>query len=220
MRGNWGAPVYIDQLLDVGVRGLSVRRVSHRMSAIMDDDISFLICICSKWNAIQDYRRTVAQRSVRYDDAIVPFWLRYGAESTLWTSQTSTDTALTGDPWGSSWMAYPAGGIMSRQFNLSPSSAEILTLQDSYRPVGLERVVCPVGISQTHPTPNTSGKVTVIATEWERNRSDALTYRFSVSTLCMGHRSIGPHALPLRRNRRRLKRRLSLVPISDYWRMQ
>lgn len=40
---NWDVPVFIDQLLDVGVRDFLARRVSHSLSVIRGDDISLLI---------------------------------------------------------------------------------------------------------------------------------------------------------------------------------
>ena len=41
--GNWGVPVYSDQVLDIGVRDMLARRDSHPLSAIGDKDILILI---------------------------------------------------------------------------------------------------------------------------------------------------------------------------------
>ena len=97
---------------------------------------------------------------------IAPSWLRDGAESALWTSQTLIDTALTGGPWASGWAGYCAGGIASHQFDLGPSSAEIRTLEDCFRLVGQECAAGPEGSSQTHRIPNSAGKVAIITAEW------------------------------------------------------
>ena len=97
---------------------------------------------------------------------IVPFWLRDGTESTLWTSMTAIDTALTGDPWASRWMVYCAGGITSHMFDLSPASAEIRTLKDCYRLVGQECEDDPEGARATHSIPNSHGKVAAVTSEW------------------------------------------------------
>ena len=113
-----------------------------------------------------DFRRTLSQRSVRYADMIVPARLRDGAESAYWESQTLVDTAPTGDPRASTWMVYCAGGIAIHQFDLSPPSAEIRTLNDGYRLAAHVCAADPVGSSQTHSVPNSAGKAAVIATEW------------------------------------------------------
>ena len=132
----WGVPVFIDQILAVGIRDFLVRLESHPISSIGRNDIFMLIGYCVSWAVILDFRRTVSQRDMRYAAAIAPFWLRDGTESALWTSQTLIDAALAGDPWASFWMVYCAGGIASRQFDLSPFSAEVRTLVDCYRSVG------------------------------------------------------------------------------------
>ena len=183
-------------------------------------DIFLLIGYCATGAEILDTRRTVAQRTVRYDAMIFPFWSRDGAASALWTSQTSIDTALTGEPWASSWMVYCAGGIMSRQFDLSPSSAEIRTIQDCYRFVGQECASDPVGISQTHPITNTVGNVAVITTEWGRAKSDAPTYRCSTLIRTTGLPSLGLNASPRDYNPLRRKRWIFSVAISRWWSMQ
>ena len=163
---NWGAPVYSDQILDIAVHDILVRRASRPMSVIGDSDIFLLIGYCNSWAEILDFRRTVLRRSVRYDAMIVPFWLRDGEESALWTSPTLIDTALAGDPRASGWMVYCSGGIASHQFDLSPSNAELRTMVGCYRLVGQECEEDPEGSSQAHSIPNSSGKFTIINSEW------------------------------------------------------
>ena len=163
---NWGVPVFIDQVLDSGIHDLLVRRSPRPLSLLGDKDIFILIGHCGSWAEILDFRRTASQRSVRYAAMIVPFWLRGGAESALWASQTAIDTAPQGDPWASSWMVYCAGGIASHQFDISPSNADIRTLSDSYRLVGHECEDDPEGMSATHSIPHSQGMVTSITTLW------------------------------------------------------
>ena len=163
---NWGSPVYSDRILDIAIHDLLARRASRPMSVIGANDIFLLIWYCSSWAAILDCRRTVSQRSIRYDSMIAPFWLRDGKEASSRTSQTSIDTALTVDPWASGWMVYCSRGIASRLFDLSPSNAEIRTLVDCYRLAGQECEADPEISSQTHSAPNSSGKVTIIGSEW------------------------------------------------------
>ena len=139
-------PVFSDQVVDAGIHDLLVRMSPHPLSLIGDKDIFLLIGYCVTWAEISDFRRTVSQRPIRYASMIVPFRLRGGAESALWTSQTAIDTALTGDPWASSWMVYCAGGIASHQFDISPLNAEIRTLADSYRLVEHECEDDPEGV--------------------------------------------------------------------------
>ena len=55
-------------------------------------------------------------------------------------------------------------GIQSYQSDHSPPNAEIRTLNDCYRLVGLVCEEDPVGTTQTHPIPNTASKVTIITT--------------------------------------------------------
>ena len=162
---NWGFPVYSDQILDIAIHDILARRASLPMSVIYDNDIFFLIWYCHSWAEIQDYRRTVFHRLVRYAAVILPFWLRDGTESSSLTSQTLIDTALTGDPLASGWTVYCSGGIISHQFDLSPSNAEIRTLFDCYRLVGQECEAGPEGSRQTHSAPNSAGKVTIIDSE-------------------------------------------------------
>ena len=107
---NWGVPVFSDQIPDVAARDILVRRSSHPLSPIGDKDIVILIGYCSSWSEIMDFRRTVATKSSRYAAMIAPGCLRGGADSTFWTSQTTIDTALTGDPRASAWTVYCAGG--------------------------------------------------------------------------------------------------------------
>ena len=95
---------------------------------------------------------------------VTPFWLRGGEESALWTSRTSIDTALAGDPWASAWSFYESGGTRSYQFDLSRANAGVRTLQDCCRLGGQECLDGPVGLVQTHPIPNTVGEVTAITT--------------------------------------------------------
>ena len=150
----------------MGGRDLFARRVSRLLSVIGGSEIFLIFGPCADWAEFRDFRRVVALQSIRYASMIVPFLLRGGEESALRTPRTSTDTALTGDPWASSWAAYSTCGIQSRQFDPIASSAEVRTLQDCYR---LFRQVCmgdPVGIVQTLPIPNTVGKVTAITTAW------------------------------------------------------
>ena len=163
---NWGVPVFSDQLLDVGVYELLVRRVSQSFSLIGDKDIFLLVGLRLSLADIQDFRHTIAHKSVRYAAMILPFWLRDGIQSALWTSQTVIDSALTGDPWASGWVVYCAGGISSHHFDLSPASAEVRTLGDCYRLIGHECEDDPTGVRATHTIPNSVGKVTVVSTEW------------------------------------------------------
>ena len=102
---------------------------------------------------------------------ILPFWLRDGAQSTLWTSQTVIDTALKGDPWAAGWVVYCAGGITSNQFDISPVNAEIRTLRDCYRLIGQECEDDPLGMRATHSIPNSVGGVTVVSTDWRAQYS-------------------------------------------------
>ena len=164
--GRWDVPVFSDQVLDAAIHDLLVSRASHPMELIGDIDIFLLIGFCASLSEILDFRRTVSQRSARYAAMIVPFWMRDGAESALWTSQTIIDTTLTGDPWASGWMVYCAGGITSHQFDISPVNAEIRTLGDCYRLVGQECEEDLDGVRAIHTIPNSVGKVTAIATEW------------------------------------------------------
>ena len=164
--GNWGVPVFRDQVLDSGVYDMLVRRVSPPISVLGDADIFLLAVYCATWAEIRDFRRASAFRSIRYAAMGVPFWLRGGAESALWTSATSLDTALTGGPWAASWVVYAEGWIQSRQFDLRLANAEIRTLQDCYRLVGQHRMEDPEGIMQTRSIPNTVGEVTVITPAW------------------------------------------------------
>ena len=159
-------PVFSDQVVDAGIHDLLVRMSPHPLSLIGDKDIFLLIGYCVTWAEISDFRRTVSQRPIRYASMIVPFRLRGGAESALWTSQTAIDTALTGDPWASSWMVYCAGGIASHQFDISPLNAEIRTLADSYRLVEHECEDDPEGVGETHSIPHSQWKVTLITTLW------------------------------------------------------
>ena len=73
-----------------------VYRGSHPLSAVGEEDVFLLIILCTPWKEIQGFRRTLAHRSIRYAAMIAPFWLRDGADSALWSSMTSIDTALTG----------------------------------------------------------------------------------------------------------------------------
>ena len=164
--GNWGVPVFSDQVMYLGIPDLLVRMESHPLASIGDKHIFLLIGYCMSWAWILDFRRTVSRRSIRYAAMIVPLWLRDGTESAMWTSQTSIDTALTGDPWASSWMVYCAGGLTIPQFDLSPVSDEIRTLVDCYRLVWQECGGDPEGSRVTHSIPNSLGKVTVITTGW------------------------------------------------------
>ena len=109
--GNWGVPVFSDQVLDIGAHELLARRVSHTLSVTGDVDIFLLAGYCATWEGIRYLRRTVAFRSVRYASMSVPFWLRAGAESAFWTSMASIDTALKGGQREASWAVYAAGGF-------------------------------------------------------------------------------------------------------------
>ena len=141
--------------------------MSHPLASIGENDILLLIGICTSWAEIQDFRHTAARRSIRYAAMVVPFWLRDATESALWTTRTSIDTALTGGgPWAGTWSVYAAGGIRSYQFDVSPPDAEIRTLNECYRLVGMACEDDPVGTTQTHPIPNTVGKVAIITTDW------------------------------------------------------
>ena len=166
MLGNWGVPVFSDQILGVGIHDFLARRDSQPISVIGDKDIFALIGYCISWAEILDFRRAVSQRPIRYDATIAPFSLRDGTASTLWTHQTLIDTALTGDPWAAPRMVYCAGGIASRQFDLSPSSADVRTLLDCYRLVGQECEADPEGSIHTHSIPHSQGKVAVAPTDW------------------------------------------------------
>lgn len=97
--------------------------------------------------------------------------MRDGAESALWPSQTTIDTALTGDPWATTWTVYCAGGITSRQFDLSPDIAEVRTFKDRYRLVGQECAPDPPGSSVTRPIPNSIGRVTIVTSGWGQQYS-------------------------------------------------
>ena len=99
------------------------------------------------------------------------------------------DTSLTGDPRAASWGVYCSGGIASRQFDLRPSSADVRTLQESYPSIGQECMGDPPGPTQTHPIPNTAGKV--ITTEWGRNIAVTPIYRCLLLTLSSGWQFLG-----------------------------
>ena len=159
---NWGVPVSSGQILDQCLHDRLARRASHSLPAIGGNDIFLLVGLCATWSEIQDFRRTVAYGSARYASMIAPFWLRDGAQSSLWTSRTSIDTALTGDPWDGTCSVYTSGGIQSRQFDLGPSDAEIRTLNDCYRLAGLTCEEEPGGITQTQSIPNSAGEVDVV----------------------------------------------------------
>ena len=182
--GNWGVPVFSEQVLGASIRDLLVRRASHPLALIGDKDIFLLIGFCASWGEILDLRRTVAHRSVRYAAMIAPCWLRDGTESALWISHTIIDTALTGDPRASGWVVYCAGGITSHQFDLSPANAEIRTIGDCYRLVGQMCEEDPQGMRAAHTIPNSVGKVTAITTEWgaQYSRHSYIPF-FSVDSL-------------------------------------
>ena len=101
---NWGVPVSSDQIVDLGIHDLLVRWTDRPLSAIGIKDIFGIIGYCASSAEILDFRSTASQRPIRYASMVAPFWLRDGTESALWASHTSIDTALTGDPWASSWM--------------------------------------------------------------------------------------------------------------------
>ena len=150
-------PSFIDLVLEMGIHDLLARRVSHPRAVIGEGDIFLLIAPRTTWSEIQYFHRTVAFRSIRYDSAIVSFWLRGGTESPVWTSRTSIATASTGDHWARTWLVNADGCIRSHQFDLGPPNAEIRTLNERYRLAGLVFTDGPVGVAQTHPIPNTMG---------------------------------------------------------------
>ena len=160
---NWGVPVFSDHVLDRNTHDHISRRVTNSLPVIGEGDIFLLVRLCASWPGIQDFRRTIAYRSIRYSAMIVSFWLRGGTQSSLRTSKTSIDTALTGDPWEGTWSVYASGGIQSHQFDMGPSKAEIRTLKDCYRLAGLTCEDDPDGISRTHAIPNSAGKVAIIS---------------------------------------------------------
>ena len=137
---------------------------------------------------------------------IVPFWLIDGTESALWTSQTAMVTALTGDPWASSWMVYCADGIASHKFDLSPVSAEIRTLVDCYRLVGQECEDDPDGGRATHSLPNSQGNATVITTGRGPNKVGTHISPSPQLIRYMGIRFLAPRVCPLGCNPRRRRR--------------
>lgn len=82
----------------------------------------------------------------------------------MWTSRTSIDNALTGDHCAGTLSAYASGGFQSRQFDSSPSGAEIRTINDFYISEGLTCEAAPAAPTQTHAIPNDSGEVKIATT--------------------------------------------------------
>lgn len=96
---------------------------------------------------------------------IVPMGTRDNSVSEMSTPVTTIDSTLTGDPFAAQWAVYCSGGLQSSHFDLRPTSFEIRSLLQSYRPAG---VVCeedPPGVAQSHAIPGTKGKKTIVTTE-------------------------------------------------------
>ena len=79
MLGNWGVPVFSDQVLDIAVRDLLARRVPRQLSVVGDVDIFLLVGFRTEWAEIQDIRRAADLRPIRYASTIATYWLRAGA---------------------------------------------------------------------------------------------------------------------------------------------
>ena len=107
----------------------------------------------------------------RYAPIIAYNWNSDDTESILWTSETRTDSTLTGGPWAPRWMVYCSGGITSAQFGHIQANSDVRTLDPPYRLDGLVCEEDPPGVVQTHGVHGAEGQVSVITMGRDRQYS-------------------------------------------------